>query len=280
MLTERTWEGGEVPLNVAGAPTGAPPLLLLHAVGRRWRSFDPILPALLPAWQVLALDLRGHGRSGRADSYMVPDYVRDAAAFLRDSAPEPAVVYGHALGALVALALAAELPDRVRAIILEDPPTLYPATLRAMPMHALWTEMQRLAGPGRSVAEVARQLAEARVYVGGARLQVGQARDRLFLRFAARCLADLDPAALDPFLEGGWLGGFDPSAAAESVTCPVLLLRGDETQGGLMSKENADHLAARLADCERVDFPETGNLIHWLQTQTLLHHLLGFLGSL
>jgi pimeloyl-ACP methyl ester carboxylesterase len=280
MFAERSWEGGDVPLNVAGAPSAASPLLLLHGVSRRWRCFDPILSALLPTWQILALDLRGHGRSGRADSYLVPDYVRDVAEFLRDGTPGPAVVYGHGIGALTALALAAEMPDRVRALVLEDPPIVSPAQLRAMPVHGFLAESQRLAGPGHSVAEVTRQLAETRVYLGGARVQVGEARHRLFLRFMARCLSDLDPGVLEPFVDGDWFGGFDPSAAAESVSCPVLLLRADDTHGGLMPRDDADRLAARLADCVCVDFPETGNLIHWFQPQTLVLHLLGFLGSL
>ena len=49
------------------------------------------------------------------------DYARDAAAVLR-SLREPAVVCGHSLGALVAGVVAAQLPERVRAVVLEDPP--------------------------------------------------------------------------------------------------------------------------------------------------------------
>ncbi|WP_323182202.1 alpha/beta fold hydrolase [Kitasatospora purpeofusca] len=46
-------------------PADGPPLVLLHALGERATDWDVVLPALAPQHRVHALDLRGHGDSGR-----------------------------------------------------------------------------------------------------------------------------------------------------------------------------------------------------------------------
>src|SRR5207244_929262 len=131
--------------------------------------------------------------------------------------------------------------------VLEDPPgPSFLAGIQNTFYYGLYSEARGLIGSGQSVAAVTRTLAEARVTLGGVRKQIGEARDHLFLRFAARCLADLDPEVLAPLIEGQWLAEFDPFAVAESVRCPVLLLRADDTQGGKLPREDADRLAAGL----------------------------------
>jgi pimeloyl-ACP methyl ester carboxylesterase len=281
ILTERLWEGGDVALNVASSSAAGPPLLLLHSVSRRWRCFDPLLPALLPNWQVFALDQRGHGRSKRAESYLAIDYVRDAAAFLRDSIAGPTVVYGAGMAGLQALALAAELPDRVRAVVLEDP--LLPAALinlRNMPHFTVLTVMQGLTGSEKPIPAKAHELAELRLQQGAKRVQFGEAREALFFRFMARCLVDLDPETLTPIVEGQYFNDFDLDAVAAAATCPVLLLRADELQGGYLTRAEATGLAAKLSDCIGVEAPGCGNLMHWLDTPLVAHAVVSFLASL
>src|SRR5260370_14101833 len=81
-----------------------------------------MMPHLTPNWHVYAFDLRGNGKTGRvADRYQVPDYAQDIVAFLQQLG-EPAVLMGHSLGALTALAAAAERPAGARAVVLLDPP--------------------------------------------------------------------------------------------------------------------------------------------------------------
>src|SRR5688500_19229143 len=120
MMTERTIATARsVHLNVATGPASGPPLVLLHGVTREWQDYVSLLPALTLRWQVHALDFRGHGKSGRTPgAYRVADYVADAAALLRDL-DEPAVVYGHSLGAMVVAAVAGAEPKRGRAVVME-----------------------------------------------------------------------------------------------------------------------------------------------------------------
>ena len=284
MFTEHFFERGPIGLNYASGPPSGPPLLFLHGVTRRWQDFLILAPTLAARWHVHALDFRGHGRSSRTPGgYLLTDYASDAAAFLSAHFREPAVVYGHSLGALTAVALAGQTPELVRGLVLEEPPafSLIPH-IRSTPFHAMFAGMQRLAGDSRSVREITRQLADVRIPIagveGGARL--GDLRDPTNLRFLARCLQDMDPEVFAPLLEGRLLQGCDIDALAGRVACPTLILRGDDTAGGMLSKDHAEKMAARMLDASVVDVPQVGHLIHWLQAETTLRHVIAFLETL
>ena len=74
MLKERTFDANGVAINYAEGPPSGPPLVLLHGGGDRWQHFLPILPSLVMRWQVYALDLRGHGKSGRVPGQYRPEH--------------------------------------------------------------------------------------------------------------------------------------------------------------------------------------------------------------
>jgi pimeloyl-ACP methyl ester carboxylesterase len=256
--------------------------LLLHGVTRRWQDLLPLFPALTLRWQVRALDFRGHGCSGRTPGrYHIIDYAQDAAAFLVSPPTGPAVIYGHSLGALVAMVLAARYPELVRALVLEDPPA--PALLWNLgnsSFFSLFAGMKPFAGSRRPVCEIAAALADLRVSSHGMQLRLGEVRDAASLRFSARCLRDLDSEVLTPLLESRLLEGYDVEDVCRRIACPVLLLRADENCGGMLPRHDAEQLARPMKDCTLIDLPQTGHLLHWLATDMVSRLTVGFLESL
>lgn len=116
---------GRPALRLAVGPDAGPPLLLLPGLGDPWSSFVPVLPTLAERFRVVVLDYRGHGPSGRATgrAYRVSDHLGDVVAVVRVMGAEaPVVVAGNSLGALLAAGVAAALPERVAAVVLEDGP--------------------------------------------------------------------------------------------------------------------------------------------------------------
>ena len=282
MLTERRLELNDCTLRLFSGPPNGPPLLFLHGVTRCAHDLAPLFPAVLPRWQVHALDFRGHGKSDRMGGrYRVADYVEDALAVLRTFS-EPAVLFGHSLGALVAAGVAAAAGDRVRAVILEDPPSASLLNnLRATPFFALFSGMRLLAGDPAPVAEVARHLAAIPMPgPGGTTLRLGELRDPAAVRLGARCLKDVDPDVLVPLIESRWLDGYDVEATMRGVKCPCLILRGEESLGGMLNRAEADQWAAWMADGMVIDVPGVGHLIHWIATPQATRYVLNFLESL
>lgn len=237
-------------------PPGARTLLLLHGVTRCWRDWEPLLPELTREWRVIALDHAGHGGSERANSYRVADYTRTVADFVRESFREPPVVFGHSLGAMVALGIAAKCAGAV----LEDPPFhTMGRGIGATPYRAQFAGMQEVARRGGDLETMTDGLADIRI---SATQRLGDVRDRESLRFSAECLAKVDPEIFTPLVAGEWLDGFDHRALWPRVSCPLLLLQADARSGGTLTDDDANFAERTLAECRRVRFDGIGHQIH------------------
>lgn len=279
---ERSVALPEVTLRVAFGPANGEPLLLIHGVGRSWRDAAPLLAGLMPRWSIIAPDLRGHGGSKHTPGkYLIRDFLGDVTALLQQI-QRPAVIYGHSLGALLGGLVAAACPDRVRALIAEDPPS--PGFLEKLNETAytpIFRTMQRLAGTSRDVSVLARELGETIVREEAGRVvRFRDIRDGTAVRFSARWLCDLDPTVYTPILERHWRDGLDFPEVWSRVRCPTLLLAGDETVGGMLPAADARDIMNRLPDGTLIDFPRIGHQIHWMAQEATLRVVLGFVESL
>ena len=262
-FTTRDFRGTPALRHVEG-PAAGPTLLLLHGVTRCWRDWEPLLPALTREWRVIAVDHRGHGGSGRAESYLVTDYVADAVRFAREEVAAPVVILGHSLGAMVAAAVAAEVPEFVRGVALEDPPFHTMGNrIAATAWQAQFTGTREAVQRGGTVGELADALAEIRLPApGGTFRRLGDLRDPASLRWSAECLAQLDPGVLTPLIEGRWLDGYDVTDVLSRIRSPLLLLQADPTAGGVMTDADSDEVVHASPSCRRVRFPGKGHQLH------------------
>jgi 2-(acetamidomethylene)succinate hydrolase len=96
-----------------------PPLLLLHGVTANAAIWLPVMELLRDSYHVVAIDQRGHGRTG-----MPRDGLFDAAAYATDAADiaafigqGPVVLVGHSLGARNAIAAGAMRPDAIAGVV-------------------------------------------------------------------------------------------------------------------------------------------------------------------
>lgn len=108
--------------------TGPKVAVLLHGImssGECWRQVAPAL--VEKEYRVIAVDLRGHGRSAHTGEYTLEDWGEDVLA----SIPfKPDLVIGHSLGGLI-LGTIVETLQPKRAIYV-DPAFYAPSGLRAL----------------------------------------------------------------------------------------------------------------------------------------------------
>jgi 3-oxoadipate enol-lactonase len=196
----------------SAASGSGPGVVLLHPVGLDHSFWGGLIERLAASYRVLALDLRGHGRSGSAAKGMqVAEYADDVAQAIEAHGVGPAAVVGLSFGGMIAQTLAVRSPSLVSALVACGCPPGLPAEAQA------------------TIRE--RGLAAER---GGMAAVVDATIERWFTPafretpVAARVREHL----LQDTVQGwsaGWhaIAGFDLRAELWKVRCPTLVVAGE-----------------------------------------------------
>ncbi|MFN4154706.1 MAG: 3-oxoadipate enol-lactonase [Paracoccaceae bacterium] len=108
-------------LNVElSGPSGAPPVVLLHALGTNLRLWDGVV-ARLPGHRILRMDMRGHGVSDVPPGpYAMGALIHDVERVMAQAGMRDAVVVGLSIGGMIAQGLAVKRLDLVRGMVLSN----------------------------------------------------------------------------------------------------------------------------------------------------------------
>jgi pimeloyl-ACP methyl ester carboxylesterase len=277
----------------------------------RWDSYERALPVLAPDFHVIAVDVRGHGGSSwTPGEYDFPTMGADAAALLEELADGPALVSGNSSGGLIALWLAANRPELVAGIVMEDAPIFsaeWPRLRDDCYVYQVFEQVSRsLAGPDRR--DLAGFFAGLKVPVErGQRLwalprwvmepigwlaaahehwKPGEPVDIAFLpptmRLVVRSLTAYDPQFSVAFLDGSACRDFDHAENLARVRCPAMFLHADWFRVGgdgmlVGSADDAD--IARLREIVpqlRYVRMRSGHMIHFYNPREFAAEVRGF----
>lgn len=187
-------------------------VLLLHSLAMSGAQWQPLAERLDA--EVVAMDVRGHGKSGwDGSAFTVEDLAADAAELVDGLGDGPVAVAGMSMGGCVALALAGTRPELVSRLVLADTTADY--------------------GPGKADAWAER-----------ARNAIGKPRDKQLEfqldRWFSPAFLEREPAEVrrlaDIFLatDSGAhaqaclaLGAFEGSALLGSITADTLVVVGE-----------------------------------------------------
>src|SRR6185312_15424751 len=102
----------------------APALVLIHGLCTSHRSFEDLVEKLSARFHVIVPDLPGFGESEKPSptryTYGVEAHAESVADLIAAFGVGRASVLGHGMGGAVALTLAAEHPELVQRLVLED----------------------------------------------------------------------------------------------------------------------------------------------------------------
>lgn len=99
-----------------------PALVLAHGLtdnGLCWHQFASDLEA---DYDIIMYDAYGHGRSSRVDPKKRFDLIEDLNELIDALSLKNPGVIGHSMGAISAAGFAARYPEKLKAVVLEDPP--------------------------------------------------------------------------------------------------------------------------------------------------------------
>ena len=252
--------GVSVPYVSAG-PAAGTPVVLLHAWGESWRSFDRLLPLLPGTIHAVAMDLRGHGDADKpATGYSLAEVAADVVALMDAVGIPSAVLLGSSSGGYVAQQVAITSPDRVSGLVLVGSPR----SLQWRPSFA--DEVDQLTEPV-DAAWVRKFLAwfplfhpVPQWYIDG-RVQDG-----------ARM-----PAYVWQETLAGLVSARPPTATA-TITAPTLIVWGARDE--VLTSEDQRALAVAIRGSRLIVYQDTGHLVLWEQPERVASDLTAFVDGL
>jgi pimeloyl-ACP methyl ester carboxylesterase len=115
-------DGLEFAFEVSGDPD-TPPVVLLHGFASDLRAWHPVAQEFARYYHVVAMDLRGHGRSAAPadlDAYTAEALAADVRALLDHLELDLCALVGTSFGGMVALQFAVTWPERLAALVVSD----------------------------------------------------------------------------------------------------------------------------------------------------------------
>jgi pimeloyl-ACP methyl ester carboxylesterase len=114
--------------------TSKPPLVLAHGSSDDGLCWTNMAREIQDGYDIIMFDARGHGLSDPPTPSDPPDVqVEDLAGLIKALKLERPILMGHSMGSTSVANFAAKYPDVPRAVILEDPALVRPATPAATP---------------------------------------------------------------------------------------------------------------------------------------------------
>ena len=203
-----------------------PALVLCHGFSDCHVAWTRAAQALEDAFDIIIVDARGHGYSDKPTSgYRSTDHAADIAGLIAAlDLGQPALV-GHSMGAATVAQLAADYPQLVSRIVLEDPPW---RETTGMPGNR-GTQMQEL------VAMYGRMTHEEIAEYGRGNNPTWD-DEELWLWTLGKTLVSPNVVQDTSRLLTDW------HTVVPKINCPTLLVTADPAKGGIVTPETAAEL--------------------------------------
>lgn len=228
-------------VDVAGTPIhyldwgnpALPGIVLVHGGSAHAHWWSHLAPLLVGSYHPVALDLSGHGDSGRREEYSFDVWAEELMAVCSACGiDEPPVLVGHSMGGLVAIVAASRHGERLRGAIIVDSPVRGP-------------------DPEREEATRGRAFRNPKTYpdletaIQHFRLIPDQPRSNEYImnHIAGRSLRETDRGWTWKFDHDLWTGKQQPAAIHEflaSVRTRVALFEGERSH--LVTPDVSDYM--------------------------------------
>jgi pimeloyl-ACP methyl ester carboxylesterase len=243
-------------VTVAGVPIsyrawgerGLGGLLLVHGGAAHARWWDHVAPLLAAGRRVVAIDLSGHGDSGRRSAYSLDLWAEELMAVVEDARiAGPPDIIGHSMGGFVTLRAASRFGGALAGAVTVDSP------IRTITPEEEAAARRKAFGP----------------------LQVYPTREEILTRFrpvpdqdSLPCIRTHVAETSIREVDGGWTWKFDPQIFGRAHLTPAVLTRLEcrvamfRAEHGLVSVDMGELMYDRLGRVAPViEIPDAGHAI-------------------
>ncbi len=272
-----------------------------------WEDYSRVLPGLAKDYHVYAIDCHGHGESSHNSSkYTGVAMGEDFVWFIKNVIAEQCVVSGHSSGGILAAWIAANAPEYMLGIVLEDPP-FFSVEPEEMQNTFVWLENFK------TVHNFKNQTAEDDYVVyhmknsylwgmfGDIRKLVARSTRNYRAKYPGEPLKlwyvpykwihgtlyldDFDRAFPETFYTGSWFNGFNQEETLSQINCPSLYIKAATQYGkdGVLYAANSDEDAQkvhRLLKGNEMITIKSGHDIHFEKPDEFIQIMVSFLNKI
>jgi len=247
------------------------PLLLIHGGTARWNTFETIISDLGKVAHVYAVDLRGHGLSGRKNqNYRLRDYVEDMTIFLKKCITKPSLIFGHSLGGMIALMIAAKHPLLVKGVIIGDAPLTREVLKEGSNELTKWRDKIQYYHMNQIETKTAKETD----------FKSSNTRKRLINEMMTN-LTYMDPDVLTTMIDRfeDTYAGYKVEDLFPRIQCPMLLLQGNPKLGGVISDKEAQKALKMSPNLQHKKIKNAGHTLHLEDKEEVLAIVKPFITS-
>ncbi len=200
------------------------PVLFIHGLGSSGRDWEYQVDYFCRKYQVITLDVRGHGQSDKPPGpYSISLFTSDTAQFIETADIAPVHVIGISMGGMIAFQLAVDRPELVKSmVIVNSSPELIPRTVKERLLVSQRFAIVRLLGM-RKMGEVLSK----RLFI---KPHQEELRQQLIERWAEN-----DPQSYRAAMRA--VVGWSIVDRLGTINCPTLVVAADEDYTTVASKE-------------------------------------------
>jgi pimeloyl-ACP methyl ester carboxylesterase len=227
------------------------PIVLAHGITDMGLCWHQLAADLAADYDLIMYDAYGHGQSSRIDPEIRFDLAEDLNDLIEALKLDQPVVLGHSMGADTAANFAARYPDRISALLLEDPPW----SDQVIPEKTLTETMQtwkkrNLSAKEKSLKDLIKL-----------KKKEAPSWEESILEPWAEAKHTVDPAIFDqyPVNRTPWRD------LARKITVPTLLITGDNALGAIVTPELGIEAVKILEDGEFGHISHAGHCVRYEQ---------------
>ena len=271
---------------------GEQQVVLAHAAGFHARCWDKVVEALPQHWHVLAVDIRGHGRSAKKPPYVWDRFAKDLISVAEHFDVSAAIGVGHSLGGHCITHVCALEPSLFARLLLIDP-VIFPPEMYRGERQQLFERVEdhpvaRRRGRFSSWREMYERFENRAPY---SLWRPNILRD--YCEYGVLPAADGDGVELacPPVVEAsGYMSNFDTDIfpLLDNIQQPVTILRAKPRAEGATEMDFATSptwpaLATAFANAKDVPLPELTHFIPMQEPEMVANYICGdpvkFVGS-
>jgi N-formylmaleamate deformylase len=254
-MAESDWFSGDVTVNglkihyrrIKQEEEERPVVVFSHSTTDSCQTWTQVALALEEYFDVIMYDRRGHGQSDAPETgYTFTDHASDLAGLIQALELDRPGVVGHSGGAYAAAIVAADHPDLVSYLALEDPP-----------WGTGWGDWESM------TAELAQWFLDMKKKSRG-ELESGCKADHpdwsdAIIDAWVESSVQVNPRVIQEYQQPE----MDWQDIASRIQCPTLLVSSDLEREPLLTEENVTEIVRHFVNIRKVRIPGTGHMIHF-----------------